>query len=264
MYKRIDFTKLEGIATYQDTLDFLQTSYRDAISAIAKAFGGRVIVTGVTDQGTTFSDGWVIIDGELMPFTGGLKTDRVIIDEATDTEVFGDGSVQTVYYTHRAKLGVTGGFAFSDFIRVDTMSAISQGLKSLVIAHNNLQNAFNTHTHSWYQITDKPGTFPPSAHRHNWSEIDNKPALLTPLTSGSIYVGDVADDREITVFFPNVGTSNYVVVGNLVSLTTSNWNNDNDIFWMVGNKNPSYFWLLMREVSRDIQNVRFDYVLIPF
>ena len=97
MYKRIDFTKLEGIATYQDTLDFLQLSYRDAISAIAKAFGSRVIVTGVTDLGTTYSDGWVVIDGELMPFAGGLKTDRIITEELTDTEIFGDGSVQTVY-----------------------------------------------------------------------------------------------------------------------------------------------------------------------
>src|SRR5205814_7365106 len=124
MNKRIDFTKLEGLATYQDTLDFLQTSYREAISAIAKAFGSRVIVTGITDQGATYSDGWVVIDGELMPFAGGLKTDRIIVEELTDTEIFANGTTQTVYYTKRAKLGVTGGYAFSDFIRVDTMSAI--------------------------------------------------------------------------------------------------------------------------------------------
>jgi hypothetical protein len=241
----------------------LQTSYRDAIGAIAKAFGGRVIVTGVTDQGTTYSDGWVIVDGELMPFAGGLKTDRIIIEEVTDTEVFGDSSVQTVYYTHRAKLGVTGGFAFSDFIRVDTMSSISQGLKNLITAHNNLQNAFNTHTHSWNQITDKPGTFPPSPHRHNWNEIDGRPSLITPLASGVVSIGDVADDRMVPIYFNNVGTSSYIVVGNLVS-QSGNWNNDNDILWMVANKSPTSFWLLMREVSRDIQNVRFEYVLIPF
>ena len=147
MYKRIDFSKLEGLATYQDTLDFLQISYREAISAVARAFGSKVIVTGVTDLGTTYTDGWVIIDGELMPFAGGLKTDRIVVEELTDTEIFNDGSIQTVYYTKRAKLGITGGFAFSDFIRVDTMSAISQGLKSLIAAHNNLQAAYNTHRH---------------------------------------------------------------------------------------------------------------------
>src|SRR5689334_9496472 len=127
MYKRIDFSKLEGIATYQDTLDFLQVSYREAISAIAKAFGSKVIVTGITDQGTTFSDGWVVVDGELMPFAGGLKTDRIVVEEISDTEIFNDGSIQTVYYTKRAKLGITGGFPFSDFVRIDTLSAIRLG-----------------------------------------------------------------------------------------------------------------------------------------
>src|SRR5688572_31879700 len=154
MYKRIDFSKLEGLATYQDTLDFLQISYREAISAVAKAFGSKVIVTGVTDQGLSYSDGWIIIDGELMPFTGGLKTDRIVVEELTDTEIFNDGSIQTVYYTKRAKLGITGGFPLTDFIRVDTMSAISQGLKNLITAHNNLQTAFGGHTHSWNDITN--------------------------------------------------------------------------------------------------------------
>jgi len=263
MYKRIDFTKLEGLATYQDTLDFLQTSYREAISAVAKAFGSRVIVTGVTDQGATYSDGWIIIDGELMPFAGGLKTDRIITEDITDTEMFGDGSTQTVYYTRRAKLGVTGGFPFSDFIRVDTMAAISQGLKSLITAHNNLQTAFNSHTHSWYQITDKPGTFPPSGHRHNWNDIDGKPTLISPLAKGSVSFGDVADDRAITITFPNVGTTNYIVVGNLVS-QSGNWNNDNDVLWIVAYKTTTSFALSLREVSKDIQNLRFEYVLIPF
>ena len=263
MYKRIDFTKLEGIAIYQDTLDFLQTSYRDAISAIAKAFGSRVIVTGVTDQGTTYSDGWVIIDGELMPFAGGLKTNRIIIEEVTDTEVFGDSSVQTVYYTHRAKLGVTGGFAFSDFIRVDTMASISDGLKNLIVAHNNLQAAFNTHTHSWNQITDKPATFPPSPHHHSWSDIDNKPTLVTVLAKGVVNLPDVDTDNLVQIYFNNVGTSSYIVVGHLVS-QGGYWNNDNDVIWMIANKSPSSFSLLLREVSPNIQNLRFEYVLIPF
>jgi len=260
MYKKIDFTKLEGLAVYQDTLDFLQTSYRDAISAIAKALGTRVIVTGVTDQGSTYSDGWVIIDGELMPFAGGLKTARVIIEDVTGTEVFADGTTQTVYYTRRAKLGVTGGFAFTDFIRIDTMSAISQGLKNLVTAHNSLQSAFNTHTHTWAQITGKPTTFAPAAHRHVWSEIDNKPAMATVLAKGVFYVGNIGKDNFYTINFPNVGTTNYLVLGHLESLAGEN--NDNDVFWMIKSRTASSFRLLLKEVSGDDQNLQFDYAII--
>ncbi|THU36925.1 hypothetical protein FAM09_18350 [Niastella caeni] len=264
MYKRIDFTKLEGLATYQDTLDFLQTSYREAISAVAKAFGSKVIVTGITDQGATYSDGWVVIDGELMPFAGGLKSDRIVVEELTDTEVFSDGSIQTVYYTKRAKLGITGGFALADFIRVDTMSAISVSLKNLITAHNNLQAAFGSHTHSWNQITDKPATFTPSWHQHDWNDVINKPSLLTVLYKGSWHIGDFGggSDGNWLIPIPNVNTNNYLVAGSLLSIG-SNWDNDNDVMWMVRNKQSTFFELLLRQVSGNLQNLRFEYVLIP-
>jgi hypothetical protein len=262
MYKRIDFSKLEGLATYQDTLDFLQTSYREAISAVAKAFGSRVIVTGITDLGSAYSDGWVIIDGELMPFAGGLKADRIVVDELSDTELFSDGSIQTVYYTKRAKSGITGGYAFSDFIRVDTMSAISVGLKNLITAHNNLLATFNTHTHSWYQITDKPGTFSPSYHRHDWNDIDNKPTLVTALHRDSYSVGDSDWDSNKRIYFnKDLGTNHYIVAGSLLSL--GDWGKDNDVFWMVKNKQRTYFDLLLRQMDGTQQNLSFDFIIIP-
>jgi hypothetical protein len=265
MYKRIDFSKLEGLATYQDTLDFLQTSYREAISAIAKAFGSRVIVTGVTDLGTSYSDGWVVIDGELMPFAGGLKTGRIVVEEISDTEIFNDGSIQTVYYTRRAKLGITGGYAFTDFVRVDTMAAISQGLGNLITAHNNLQAAFNTHAHSWNQITDKPGTFPPSYHRTNWSDIDNVPQFVPLLRKGRAYIGDFDgyQDNGWLVLFDNIGHNNYFVVGSLLSVG-DNWNDDNDVIWMIRDKLNDRFTVLLRQVAGNRQDLWFEYAIIPF
>lgn len=263
MYKRIDFSKLEGLATYQDTLDFLQISYREAISAVARAFGSKVIVTGVTDMGTTYADGWVIIDGELMPFAGGLKTDRIVVEELTDTEIFNDGSIQTVYYTKRAKLGITGGFAFSDFIRVDTMSAISQGLKSLVTAHNNLQTVFNTHRHSWNDIDNKPATFTPSGHRHNWSDIDNRPPFSI-LHAGSYHYGNIPGaDAYVKISFPWVPTPNYVVVGSLVSGSAWDyWARDNNATWTVKDKTNDSFYLLLQDHYSDNLDIFFDYALI--
>ncbi|MBO9200591.1 MULTISPECIES: hypothetical protein [Niastella] len=263
MYKRIDFSKLEGLATYQDTLDFLQVSYREAISAIAKAFGSKVIVTGITDQGTTFSDGWVVIDGELMPFAGGLKTDRIVVEEISDTEIFNDGSIQTVYYTKRAKLGITGGFAFSDFVRVDTLSAISLGLKNLITAHNNLQAAFNTHTHSWNDITNKPSTFYPSGHRHDWNDIDNKPVnkILYAATHNCNRPGGKQDYIQ-TVYIPYTPVE-YVVVGSLVGVSDySYWQNDNNAFFTVRDKTSSYFSLVLQSVGKENMDLYFDYALI--
>jgi hypothetical protein len=132
MYKRIDYTKLEGIPLFQETLDFQQTSYRDAFAGIAQAFGTYVIIAGVADLGANYGDGWVVINGELMPFVGGLKAAQIIVEEITDTEVFGDSSVQTVYYTRRAKCAATGGVAVSTFVRISSIASLSNTLAALV------------------------------------------------------------------------------------------------------------------------------------
>lgn len=125
MNQRIDFTKLEGFPLTQDTLDFMQKSYRDAIAAVAGLMGHLVIVTGVADLGANWGDGWVVINGELLPFVGGVKAARVIVEEVTGTETFANASVQTVLYTRRARLAAVGGDAFADFVRLDTIKNIS-------------------------------------------------------------------------------------------------------------------------------------------
>jgi hypothetical protein len=266
MYKRIDFTNLEGLATYQDTLEFLQTSYRDTISTLARLVGSRVIVTGVVDQGLTYSDGWVVIDGELMPFTGGLNSDRVIVDEPSNSEVFGNGTIQNVYYTKSARLGVSGGYAFSDFIRVDTVANISEGLKNMVVAYNNLSYAFNTHVHTWDQIVGKPTTFAPSYHTHPWDQVTGKPSVPS-FYFGSFTLnpgpgeGDSPQDGRWTLYIPDQGTLNYRVTGTLVSYG-NNWGDDNDVMWMIRNKQSNSFELLTREVSGNRQYLWFDYVVI--
>jgi hypothetical protein len=114
MNQRIDFNKDHGLFVYQDTLDFLQQSYRNAFGALATAFGTKLILYGVQVIGGNVSDGWVVIDGEMMPFVGGPSAPNVLVEEIPGDELFADGSTQTVYYTKRAKLVNAGGFAFTD------------------------------------------------------------------------------------------------------------------------------------------------------
>lgn len=124
MYKRIDLTQLEGIAVTQDTLEFLQSSYRDAFGPLATVLGDFVIVSGVNDTGTHYTNGWVAINGELLPFVGGLKTSQIIIEEETGNEGYADGSNKTVYFIRRAKLASSGGTAVAAFTRLNTLKQI--------------------------------------------------------------------------------------------------------------------------------------------
>lgn len=124
MYKRIDLTKIGGFPVTQDVLDFLQKSYRDCFAGLAAQFGNLVIISGVADLGANWGDGWVVIGGELMPFVGGTKAARVIVQEDSANETFGDTLVKTVYYTKTARLAAAGGDAFTDFVRLRTARSL--------------------------------------------------------------------------------------------------------------------------------------------
>jgi hypothetical protein len=128
MYKRIDFTKLEGYGLTQDDLDFMQVSYRDAISSLASILGDYVIISGVNTSGSNYTDGWVAINGEILPFVGGLIATNVIIEETSADNLFEDGTTKTVYFTRIAKPASSGGTAFSGFVRLDSLKTLKANL----------------------------------------------------------------------------------------------------------------------------------------
>lgn len=117
MYSSIDLTKLGGLYVYQNTLDILQAAYSGSLSAISTLLGDYLILTGVSDNGSTITDGWVIIDGEILPFVGGTKQTYCNVEIITTAEQFADGTSKNVYNTKRVVLTGTassGTFNFSD------------------------------------------------------------------------------------------------------------------------------------------------------
>lgn len=87
--------------------------------------------------------------------------------------------------------------------------------------------------------------------------------FLLFLRKGTVTVGNVEIDKIITVSFASLGTANYMVNGSLVSKST-NYSEDNDVFWMIREKTATSFKLCLREVTGETQNLDFDYVIIPF
>jgi hypothetical protein len=128
MYKFIDFTQLEGLPLTQNTLKFLQESYRDEFAALAAFAGDYVILSGVADLGADWGNGWVCINGELLPFVGGTKAAQIIIEETVVGKLFGDGSTKNVWFTRVAKSGVAGGTLHTAFTRVRTLKQIHTDL----------------------------------------------------------------------------------------------------------------------------------------
>ncbi|MCW3088942.1 MAG: phage tail fiber protein [Ferruginibacter sp.] len=125
MNRAIDFTKLGGLYVYQDTLDFLQIAYSQALDAIAACYGEKVIVSGLQTIGGNVSDGWVVLNGQLLPVVGGAIQSYLFLETLVTAEQFADGVQRNVYTTKRLKFtSVSGGnYLFTDFARVPFATA---------------------------------------------------------------------------------------------------------------------------------------------
>lgn len=89
--------------------------------------------------------------------------------------------------------------------------------------------------------------------------IDNAIAFK-PLLTGNAPIGDVTSDNLITITFADLGTSDYIVTGSLVGIS-SNFDDDNDVMWSIREKTSTGFKLALRAVSSAIQNISFDYII---
>lgn len=101
----------------QETLAWMQSSYRQCLSGVAGAIGDKVILSGCVVANNQVSNGWVSIGGELLPFIGGAYQagDEVVVVETPQPAVtFQDNSSQVVYFERSARIGGPGGFPFTD------------------------------------------------------------------------------------------------------------------------------------------------------
>lgn len=131
-FKTIDFTKAGGLYVYQDTLKFMQEGYTGVLDAIAKFFGDKVIIQGVTPAGGgTVTNGWAVVDGEILPIVGGTPLSYLAVTNlgtAARKEQFDNGTQQTVYSRRELRFSSvsSGNYTYVDFVRLPYSSLTVQ------------------------------------------------------------------------------------------------------------------------------------------
>lgn len=120
MNRTIDFSKAGGLYIYQDTLDYMQKAYGDVADAVGSFLGNKLILAGCVEQNGSVSDGWVVVNGEVLPFSASLKADYVTVETVSASEQFEDGDQKPVYFQKRAKLSTiaAGNIPFTEFVRL--------------------------------------------------------------------------------------------------------------------------------------------------
>lgn len=130
---RIDFNQAGGFPLSTQILDAAQKAYADFNQLGYLAGNNMVIITGCEPAaGGTVTDGFVAINGELLPFVGTTETADVIIVETADARGFEDGSVKPVIYERYATFGSGAvSFPWADFRRPMTLFALEDRLTQL-------------------------------------------------------------------------------------------------------------------------------------
>lgn len=264
----IDFLQTGGYRFKQATLQRMQTAYLEIMKAFVSFIGvsdvGNYIITGCEVIGANITSGMMYIDGELCPFEGASGDDTTKIKKKVDITnlPFKSGASLPVFRKTTAVVDEAG-TDLSDFIRIYPVFD-----ENYVHTDNNFTDD-DVEKLAGIEEDAQKNVIPDFAENNPESPkyIENKPNgnLLTYLTKGTYSIGDpaAAEDSK-TVSFTSVGTINYMVVGCLVSKGTAGY--DNDITYVIRNKTANSFVISLNETGSvsSVQDLDFDYVLIPF
>lgn len=121
IHKGFDFTQLGGMPLNQQRLEWMQQAYAELSGSLAALLGNNVIVSGCIVSGNTVSDGWIVVNGELLPFAGSQTgvLDTFLIRETLTPLVFKDGTQKNVQFSRFAQFGTS-----SDAIRWDSLTRL--------------------------------------------------------------------------------------------------------------------------------------------
>lgn len=263
----LNFNQSDGFPLETQILDEMQKAY-SMFNALGAIVGNFSIISGCETVGSTVTDGVVFINGEVLNFKGGLATSTVIIKEDVTQLEFEDFSMKDVIYTRYVRFG-SGSvqYNWSNFKR----GVQTRNLDELFAAKAN-SNVVNSILETLNNVVSKLQTIEEGAAVQlpsDWNAVSgvtrilNKPNTIAYLYKGTVEIGDAVGTSSVrTISFPSVGTSDYIVLGSMVS-QGNEINGDNDFIWLIREKLNSSFKVILRELTSEVQNLRFDFILIP-
>ena len=118
----LNLTNTGQVAFTQDVLKFMQDAYTAAITALGTAVGDNVILSGCNpDSNGNISAGIVAINGEVLPFAGGLLLANFDVAQVTANEQYYDGAQKPFYNTRTAVMSAGSGIPYAQFVRLKSL-----------------------------------------------------------------------------------------------------------------------------------------------
>lgn len=114
----------EALAKMQDMINLVAT--------LAGLGGQNFILSGcTTNSNGTITDGLVIINGELLPFTGGVLKTKITVKETRQSVTAFDVVYPETYITRIAQFSDTGEYTWADFSQVKTNTELYKMIRDI-------------------------------------------------------------------------------------------------------------------------------------
>ena len=125
---KLNLTHEAGYPFDVNFLAFMQNAY-SLFNHLGHLAGNLAIISGCEQTGNTIAAGTVFINGELLPFEGGAKSDSIFIKEVTNEVTFEDGFLRPLETIRTATFGRSTPektFNWADFQRVTNLQDLGE------------------------------------------------------------------------------------------------------------------------------------------
>jgi microcystin-dependent protein len=128
---KINFTQQDTFPFTIKSADFMQNTMQ-LLSKMIALGGDNYVLSGCEeDNDNNVADGYVVIAGELMPFKGALKTDKITVVEDRETVSAFGVDYTDAYVSRYATFSDTGDLNWSDFQRIISNQELWQRVKDI-------------------------------------------------------------------------------------------------------------------------------------
>lgn len=152
----INFTGRNNFPLSVETMTFLQEMI-GTVGTLALLGGDTYILSGCETTDLNVSSGYVVIDGEILKFTGGALQEYVYIKESKRTVTAQGYTFSDVYNTRTVEFGYGDTkYKWEDFKRVSSNIELSKAIANISTTIEGFQGIPKGVTVPWYGDPDNP------------------------------------------------------------------------------------------------------------
>lgn len=268
-----------GFPGTNETWRFIQSAWREPLNALALLCGDKTVVTGCVVSEGNMSDGFIVLNGELLPFQAGaiganITMIKEVVNVDYDVDIDNDGNLDNLpaYETRYLRFGSDGEstFPYADLKRLKSVQQLSDyQLPDYLVAP--IYVAFTA------TLLEKLNGIEAGAEvnvQADWNVanslsdafIKNKPTGIFTKIERLTYLGmtDIDGSGVHTISIPDMGANNYIVIP---SLETGSANptiarNTASFSYTVFNKTNNSFQFAFREFSALNQSPKIEFLIV--